>query len=228
MNGKHIFFDLDHTLWDFDKNSELCFQQIFKEQGLKLNFDSFLKAYIPINFEYWKLFREEKVSKSELRYGRLKKTFEKISYAVSDDLIHTLSEEYIANMANHNYLIEGTIDILEYLSQKYQLHIITNGFKEVQHLKLENSKIKKYFKTVVTSECVGVKKPNPKVFEYALQKANATVKNSYMIGDSYEADVLGAFNFGIQPIYFDIHKKGDTKENTFITVHTLQELKQYL
>ena len=113
------------------------------------------------------------------------------------------------------------------LSKKYQLHIITNGFKEVQFLKLERSNIKGYFKTIVTSECVGVKKPNAKIFEYALQKANATVENSLMIGDSYEADVLGAFNFGIKPIYLDIDKN-KSKEEGIITINALKELKQYL
>jgi len=228
MNIKHIFFDLDHTLWDFDKNSELCFKQIFKEQGLKLDFDLFLKTYIPINFEYWKLFREEKVTKEALRYGRLKDTFDALSYEVNDDLINIISENYITYLPNHNYLIEGSIDVLEYLVEKYKLHIITNGFKEVQYLKLDRSGIRKYFTSIVTSECVGVKKPNAKVFEYALQKANVVASESVMIGDSYEADVLGAFNVGIKPIYYDAHKTLENKENRFVTINSLLELKQYL
>ena len=228
MDIKHIFFDLDHTLWDFDKNSELCFKQIFKEQGITINFELFLETYIPINFNYWRLFREEKIGKEELRYKRLKDTFDGLKYNINDDLIYKISDNYITYLPNHNYLIEGAVDILEYLSKKYQLHIITNGFKEVQYLKIEKSEIKKYFNTIVTSECVGVKKPNPAIFKHALQQAKVTAKHSVMIGDSYEADVLGAFNFGMLPIYFNIEKKEESNEKGFITIKSLLELKQYL
>ena len=95
MEVKHIFFDLDHTLWDFEKNSNLTFEQLFKAHDIQLELQEFLKVYSPINFDYWKLYREEKVSKEALRYGRLKNSFDKLNYAVTDDLIHLLSEEYI-------------------------------------------------------------------------------------------------------------------------------------
>ncbi len=226
-NIKHVFFDLDHTLWDFDKNAKLSFEQIFKEQKIAVALDDFLEVYTPINFEYWKLYREEKVNKATLRYRRLKDTFDALSYTINDDLINVLSEDFIKFLPNYNHLIEGTIDVLDYLSEKYQLHIITNGFKEVQNLKLEKSNIKKYFKTVITSESVGVKKPNPKIFEYALAQAKAQPQDCIMIGDNIEADILGAFNAGILPIHLELNKKGNTK-NAFAQINALKELKQYL
>ncbi|TYP98016.1 putative hydrolase of the HAD superfamily [Tenacibaculum adriaticum] len=225
-NIKHIFFDLDHTLWDFDKNSKLSFQQIFKEQNIDFDFELFIETYIPINHKYWELYREEKVSKADLRYGRLKDTFNTLKFNIDDELINLIAVDYIEYLPKYNHLIDGSIDLLEYLKKKYQLHIITNGFKEVQFQKLEKSNIKQYFNIIVTSDCVGVKKPNPRVFEYALEKVNSPAQDCVMIGDSYEADVLGAFNTGILPIHFDIYKK--TSTNSFAKVNSLMEIKQYL
>ncbi len=227
MDIKHVFFDLDHTLWDFEKNSNLTFEKLFKTHNVELNLQDFLTEYVPINFQYWKLYREEKVSKEDLRYGRLKETFDNLNFSVTDDLIHLLSEEYIHVLPSNNHLFEGTIELLEYLHPKYELHIITNGFEEVQNLKLEKSGIEKYFNSIITSESVGVKKPNPKVFKYALDKANAKADNSIMIGDNLEADIIGAIQCGITSIHFNLEnlKYSDKK---YISVSHLLEIKQYL
>lgn len=227
MDIKHVFFDLDHTLWDFEKNSNLTFEKLFKTHNVELNLQDFLTEYVPINFQYWKLYREEKVSKEDLRYGRLKETFDNLNFSVTDDLIHLLSEEYIHVLPSNNHLFEGTIELLEYLHPKYELHIITNGFEEVQNLKLEKSGIEKYFNSIITSESVGVKKPNPKVFKYALDKANAKADNSIMIGDNLEADIIGAIQCGITSIHFNLEnlKYADKK---YISVSHLLEIKQYL
>ena len=224
-NCKHIFFDLDHTLWDFDKNSSLTFQQIFKENKINLTFENFIATYQQINLQYWKLYREDKITKADLRYGRLNDTFKELNFSVSDYLIHKISEDYINYLANHNYLLEGAIEILDYLKPKYQLHIITNGFEEVQHKKMKRSKILDYFSTITTSESAGVKKPNPIIFETALKKAAATPKNSIMIGDNYEADILGAINFNLKTIY--LTKTKTVLENT-ISIDKLHKIKQYL
>lgn len=227
MKIKHIFFDLDHTLWDFEKNSNLTFTQIFKEQKIQLNVSDFLAKYAPINFDYWKLYREDKVSKEALRYGRLKDTFDVLKYEIEDAVIDVLSEEYIRVLPSYNYLFEGAIDLLEFLYPKYTLHIITNGFEEVQNLKIKASGIQKYFDKVITSETVGVKKPNPKVFMYAMDLAKTTPKNSMMIGDSLEADIIGALNCGIESIHLTTEvKEGNGKKYT--SVASLLEIKQYL
>lgn len=222
---KHIFFDLDHTLWDFDKNSALAFKQIFKEQKIEVSFEEFMQKYTPINFKYWKLYREEKISKPDLRYGRLKDTFNTLNFKVSDTFINQMAIDYLNYLPNYNYLLDGAVDVLNYLVKNYKLHIITNGFEEVQHKKMEASGISKYFNVMVTSESVGVKKPNAKVFEFALKEANAIAQESIMIGDSLEADVLGAFACGIQPIYLTASTNNTTVN--CIKISKLTELKQY-
>lgn len=225
-NIKHIFFDLDHTLWDFDKNSALTFQKIFNHNNIEVELASFLKVYEPLNLSYWKLYREDKIDKKSLRYRRLADTFKSIGYQVSDIVIHQLSEDYITFLTTYNHLFDNTVEILEYLNPKYNLHIITNGFKEVQHGKLQKAKIDHYFKTVTNSEMVGVKKPNPKIFHHALQIANAVPEQSIMIGDNYEADILGALNIGLDAICFNYHD--ENLEANIKQVNQLIDLKKYL
>lgn len=227
MPIKHIFFDLDHTLWDFETNSRKAYEICFKEHNIGVDLAVFLNKYININFHYWKLYREEKVTKEALKYGRLKDSFDAVDYTISDELIDQLATEYLQHLPNFNTLFEGAIDILEYLKPKYKLHIITNGFIEVQHHKLKKSGILPYFSELITSESVGVKKPNPKVFYYALDKANAIAQQSIMIGDSLEADVHGALNVGMKAIYFN-PSQNENSENNSIEIKKLHEIKRYL
>ena len=223
---KHIFFDLDHTLWDFDKNSALTFEKIFKLNNLDIDLDSFLKVYVPINLQYWKLYREEKIDKKSLKFARLNDAFKALDLEVSARIVHKLSDDYITYLSTFNHLFPDTIALLEYLQPKYTLHIITNGFKEVQHGKLNQSHIDHYFQTVTNSEMVGVKKPNPKIFKHALHMAKATAEESLMIGDNLEADIMGALNFGMDAICFNYHK--ETLASDIIGVDHISELKMYL
>ena len=200
---KHVFFDLDHTLWDFDKNSGLTFEKIFELNKIEVELAEFLPVYEPINLKYWKLYREEKVTKPALRYGRLREAFDEVGVKVEDDMIHHLSEAYIDHLTTFNHLFDGTFEILNYLKDKYQLHIITNGFEEAQEKKMTTANIKQYFKTITNSEMVGVKKPNPKIFNFALNLAKANPSESIMIGDSLEADIEGAHKIGMDTIHFD-------------------------
>ena len=227
MDIQHVFFDLDHTLWDFEKNSDLAFKKVFDKQNITIDLNSFLTVYKPLNLQYWKLYREEKISKDELRYGRLKNSFDAVNYAITDDLIDIIAVEYIDFLPDFNHLFEHTFEILEYLKDKYQLHIITNGFEEIQIKKMESSNILHYFNSVITSESVGVKKPNPKVFYHALEVANAKKENSIMIGDNIEADVLGAINIGMQAIHCNFEQEKVVDLN-IISIASLLELKQYL
>ncbi|MCH3884275.1 YjjG family noncanonical pyrimidine nucleotidase [Tenacibaculum aquimarinum] len=227
MNIKHVFFDLDHTLWDFDKNSKLTFQEVFTKLEIPIEINRFLEVYIPINLNYWRLFREEKVSKSKLRYGRLKDSFNALEYDISDDIINEIADLYIEYLPNYNYLIEGTLDLLDYLKSKYQMHIITNGFDEVQHLKIKKSGLNSYFDKIITSESVGVKKPNSRIFEFAIQQASTNPQESIMIGDSYEADVLGALEFGMMAIHCNF-KAAENKIGGMLSVNSLKQIKGYL
>lgn len=222
LNTTHLFFDLDHTLWDFDKNSALTFNKIFALNKLNINVTEFLEVYKPINLQYWRLYRSDKISKSYLRYNRLKDAFNALGLEVSDEVINTLSEDYITYLSTFTHLFDQTIEVLNYLKSKYQLHIITNGFKAIQDKKLNNSKIAHYFQTVTNSESTGVKKPNPIIFDYALQNANANPKQSIMIGDSLEADIMGAENCGMQTIWCNFNAvKSDYNGRQ---VHTISEL----
>lgn len=226
MKIKHIFFDLDHTLWDFETNSAKTFEKIFKLHNIDVDLDKFLIDYKKINFDYWRLFRNNLVTKEDLRYKRLKDTFDKLKLSISDELINHLSDDYINYLPTFNFVFDGTIEILEYLKPKYTLHIITNGFSEVQSKKMKNSKLDIYFDQIITSESVGVKKPNPEIFEYALSQANATIEESVMIGDSWEADIMGAKNMGMKPIFCNFEM--NEVDNSILSIQHLIELKKYL
>lgn len=220
-----IFFDLDHTLWDFDRNSALAFEKVLAKHRIAISLDYFLTHYVPLNLQYWEKYRNEEVSQAELRYGRLKDTFDLLGYEASDELIHAISEDYITHLPDNNHLFDGTLEILEYLSGKYRLHIITNGFHDIQHKKIDGANIGHYFTTVTNSEMAGVKKPNPQIFAYALQLANAQKETSVMIGDCIDADVRGAMDFGIDAILF---KEVPHTDATIKQVSRLEDLKKYL
>ncbi|HEY6142920.1 MAG TPA: YjjG family noncanonical pyrimidine nucleotidase [Flavobacterium sp.] len=221
-----VFFDLDHTLWDFEKNSALAFETVFKLQNLEINLSEFLPIYIPMNREYWERYRKDEINQKELRFGRLKDTFDLLKFDIDDDLIVLLSEQYIHYLPKNTHLLDGTIEILDYLKTKYNLHIITNGFAEVQEIKMNNSDITHYFKTITNSQMAGVKKPDSFIFEFALNLAKTKKENSIMIGDCIEADVQGALDAGLDAIFFNEYNAPVT-ENIKQISH-LSELKKYL
>lgn len=221
-----VFFDLDHTLWDFDKNSELAFDKIFKENHPSIDIKSFVEIYAPINQACWKLYQFDKITHEELRYRRLKDSFDSLNYSISDEQINQISIDYITFLPENNILFEGAKEVLEYLNAKYKLHVITNGFAEVQFKKINNSGISHYFATITNSEMAGVKKPNPKIYEHALNLAKAEKQNAIMIGDCLDADVKGALDFGISAIFFNPEKK--EVPLTVPSVTHLTELKKLL
>jgi len=209
---QHIFFDLDHTLWDFEKNSGATFKSIFEELNFDFSLEVFWDFYNPINHYYWKQYRENMISEIELRYLRLEKTFEAMKVPTSTARIDRISELYIQQLSTHTHLFKDTISVLEYLNSKYTLHIITNGFEHVQQRKLENSGIARFFKTVLTAEKIGVKKPHPTIFLSAMKTAEVLPEHAMMIGDSLEADIQGALKLGMQAIHFNSHKEAYHEE----------------
>ncbi len=223
-NIQHIFFDLDHTLWDFEKNSQETLHQLFYELGLNLqikSFERFIKKYREINSRYWNLYRQNLVTKEQVRNGRFKDTIDFFKLPNSTELSNQLSQQYISISPTKTHLFPNTHQILSKLKQKYSLHIITNGFVEVQHTKLEKSNLKQYFDVVVCSEETGKKKPHKDVFNLALKNANASPFNSAMVGDNLEADILGAKRIGMKTIWFNPNEKS-TKKN----VTQIKHLKQ--
>lgn len=225
-NVTHVFFDLDHTLWDFDKNSKLAFQRVFAAYNINVNIHDFITVYEPINAAYWKKYRENKVTKDQLRIGRLADSFHALQLSFSNSDLNKLAHKYIEELPQNNYLFDGAIPLLTYLEKKYSLHIITNGFQEVQHKKMKNSGLFSFFKTITASEEVGLKKPHPVVFKTALKKAHTLAKSSIMIGDSLEADIIGAQNVGMKAIYFNYKNK--PVSSNYHTITHLSEIKNYL
>ena len=221
-----VFFDLDHTLWDFEKNSALAFETVFKLQNIEINLSEFLPIYVPMNRAYWERYRKDEINQKELRFGRLKDTFDLMKFNIDDDSIVLLSEQYIHYLPKNNHLLDGTIEILDYLKAKYNLHIITNGFAEVQEIKMNSSYITHYFKTITNSQMAGVKKPDSFIFEYALNLAKTKKENSIMIGDCIEADVHGALDAGLDAIFFNENNVPVTEN--IKQINHLLELKKYL
>ena len=220
-----IFFDLDHTLWDFEKNSMLTFDKIFNEQMLSIDLKRFIFYYNPINHHYWKKYRENKISQDELRYNRLADTFDQIKFKTTNSQIDQISEAYITYLSSFSHLFEGAIPLLKKLKSNYNLHIITNGFEQVQNLKIKNSGLKTFFDFVFTAEQVGFKKPHPQIFIEAINQTKADPKKSLMIGDSLEADILGALTQGMHAIHFNSHK--EELHDKCLIVNSLNEINTF-
>ena len=213
LKYKHVFFDLDRTLWDFDAAAEVAFERIYEQYNLKsLGIPSaheFHEVYHPLNEQLWVLYRADKITKEDLNRTRFLKPLE--HYGIHDvALADHLSEDYVYWSPRIVRLVPGTMELLDYLKPKYHLHLITNGFQEVQHTKLSGSGMEPYFETLTVSEEVGVKKPNPEIFLYALNKAHATAEESLMIGDEMTVDIDGARAAGIDTVFFN--PKGETVE----------------
>jgi len=221
-----LFFDLDHTLWDFETNSKLTFQKIFEEENIPIPLQAFIEVYSPINHACWKLYRENKITHIELRNFRLEKTFKALHFDYSERLLSIVNELYIVYLSDFTHLFEGTIELLQKLQKQYEMHIITNGFDRVQYHKMRNSGLQPFFGKVFTAEQVGYKKPSPEIFQYALAQSGKTAAESIMIGDSLEADIQGALNLSMQAIHFNSH--GEESHNTCPIVHSLQEIEELL
>lgn len=227
---RHIFFDLDRTLWDFDAAAEVAFERIYEQYHLKdLGIPSaheFHMVYHPLNEKLWELYRADRITKSELNRTRFLKPLE--HYGIHNvELADHLSEDYVYWSPRIVRLVPGTMELLEYLKPKYHLHLITNGFQEVQHTKLSGSGMETYFETLTVSEAAGVKKPNPEIFHYALRKADATPKESLMIGDEMAVDIDGAHAAGIDQIFFNATGQPHQGECTY-EVRNLLEIKNII
>ncbi len=223
---KNIYFDLDRTLWDFDSNAKETFQDIYKKYELQKifnTFDNFYNTYIKHNERLWKIYRNGKIRKSVLAFKRFALTLEE--FGVKDEeLAKKIGQDYIEISPTKKRLFPGTYETLDYLKDKYNLYIITNGFNEVQFTKLKNSKLDAYFKKIFTSENAGAQKPNAKIFEHALKTVNAKKKESVMIGDDIDTDIIGAKKFGLDQIYFNPERKEHTEDIT----HEITKLKELL
>ncbi len=230
MQGiKHIFFDLDHTIWDFEKNSSEAIHELFFAFNLDKKIESvsdFIETYQRINSIYWQKYRDGEINKETVRTGRFYDTFKEYNIDNLKDLAIEFGDQYIQLSPKKNHIFPHTHETLKYLDNKYPLHIITNGFKEIVDIKLRHSDLSQYFDIVICSEEIGVNKPNPLVFAKSLEKAGASPNESVMIGDSYEVDIQGAKNSGMKTIFFNPNKVDINTES--IQIHCLSELQKLL
>ncbi len=228
---QHIFFDLDNTLWDHRKNAYLTLKEIFKrenvEERYKLDFEDFHKEYFTINERLWEQIRDGEIDKDYLRKHRFYDSF--LFFGIDDfELAQIFEHNFLDEILNYNDLVEGAFQLLEYLSDKnYILHILSNGFKEVTARKCELSGIKNYFQTITSADEINIRKPQPEIYQYALDKANAKKENAIMIGDDWIADIEGAKSFGLQVIFFDVFNDNYQAENVKV-VKKLSEIKDLL
>lgn len=234
----HIFFDLDNTLWDFEENSYHALHAVFNHyqiQNQNIEFNQFFSAYSSHNKILWEEYREKRIVKNELKKLRFQKTFDELK--IKGINAGEMNSFYLDEMPKQNRLVEGAIDLLDYLKSKgYHLFIITNGFKEVQHQKLEISNLSAYFKKIFISEDIKAPKPDRKIFEHAIKSANAPKQQSIVAGDSFEIDVKGALNFGIDAIFYN-PSFSDTQQkiqpvkygkHVYYTVSSLYEIVELL
>ncbi|HYK75920.1 MAG TPA: YjjG family noncanonical pyrimidine nucleotidase [Daejeonella sp.] len=230
MPLKHIFFDLDHTIWDFDKNAEETLHELYhayllKDLGLHSP-DVFIEVYTRNNHQLWADYHIGKISKQVLRDTRFPKTFMDLG-VLPNRIPQNFEDDYVRICPTKTNLFPQAHETLSYLSEKYQLHLISNGFQEATEMKVSNTDLAKYFGTIVISECVGINKPDPGIFDFALNGAGATIAESLMIGDSIEADIRGAQNFGIKAIYFNPERK-EKPEDVEHEIYELSQLMQLL
>jgi putative hydrolase of the HAD superfamily len=231
MKIQHIFFDLDNTLWDHRRNAYLTIKALFTKEEITLkyniNFDEFHSVYHEINEKLWEQIRDGEIDKSYLRKHRFYDTFNR--FGIDNlELSMYFEEHFLDKILNFNHLVEGAEIILEYLKSKnYTLHIISNGFQEVTERKCILSGIDRYFQTITSADSVGVRKPNPAIFEHSLQLANASKEESILIGDDWIADVIGAQNFGMDVIFFNVFREKRV-DDSLKAIESLLQIKEYL
>lgn len=229
MSYKHIFFDLDNTLWDFKANCIESLDDILLSNNLLVKLNSvnkFYTVYNKYNEQLWLKYRKGKITKDKLRTVRFQLALS--DFGIKDEkLAAKINDEYMQMCPLKTNVLPHTDEILSYLAEKYRLHIITNGFTETQNLKIKKCKLDKYFDKVFTSETINASKPNKEIFHYALSSLNAKKNESIMIGDNLEVDIIGAKKYGIDQVYLNLD---DLKHNEKITyeIESLIELKEIL
>ena len=204
MKYTHLFFDLDNTLWDFNANSHDALYLALQKLDLLdkiVNYDRYFSVYYQVNERLWDLYRDNRITKNVLRGLRFEESLE-INNTPMPGIGDRLNEAYLAEMPRQLKLVPGAREVLDYLHHKYRMAIITNGFREVQAEKLLQTGLRKYFDKLFISEEIGAQKPHRLIFEHAVKSMNAPKKKSLMIGDSWDADIVGAMQFGMDQVYY--------------------------
>ncbi len=227
MRYRHLFFDLDHTLWDFETASRITWERLYAEWGLAERgitaFEPFFAAYNRHNDAMWERFRAGTLSREDLRWKRIRNAL--VDLKVYDEkLARALSEAYLELLPAQAVLMPSAKELLDHCTARgYVLHLITNGFETTQRRKLEHAGIGHYFREIITSESSGYPKPHPQIFAYALQCAGAGCTECLMVGDALDIDVLGAMAAGIDTVYYNPACKPHSEKPTYEIAH-LREL----
>ena len=222
---KNLFIDLDDTIYDFSGASRESFQETYDLLHYERYFDSFehyLSLYEPYNLELWRIYGEGKITKEELNRRRYSHPLECVG--VNDQqLADTFCREALGRIPTKGPLMPGALELLEYLRPKYNMYILSNGFKELQSRKMRTAGIDGYFDALILSEDIGVNKPNRELYEYALAKTGSKLNESLMIGDMFDTDIVGAANIGMEQMYYNPkEKKGHAFSPTYEVTHLLQ------
>lgn len=231
MQYKHLFFDLDHTLWDFDANARHTLQQLHTDLQLQdrgvHDFEVFYTVYLEHNHRLWDRYRKGFIKQEELRIKRMWLTL--LHFKIADEaLCKKLSNQFLELLPTRTLLFPHTKEVLQYLQDKgYGLHMITNGFEQVQHSKLRSCGLNPFFEHVITSEGSGSLKPEKEIFEYALQKAGAAAHTSLMIGDTWEVDIVGAMAAGIDAVFVN-HTGAPQPGKATYSINNLKALQSFL
>lgn len=231
MKYRHLFFDLDHTLWDFETNARHTLLDLHAANELHTkgvpDFDLFFERYSYHNERLWDRYTKGFIRQEELRWKRMWLAL--LDFKLADEpLAKNLSLQFLEQLPNKNMLFPYTIEILTYLKNKgYRMHLVTNGFEKVQHNKLRLSNLSPFFEEVITSEGCNSLKPNKEIFEFALDKAKATTSESIMIGDNQDADIQGGINAGLDTIFVNHIGVAPRVKATYV-IHHLRELEEIL
>lgn len=228
---KHIFFDLDNTLWDYRRNAKIALEDLYKEYGIEekygLSFQAFFPVYEKINEALWEAYRNDEISKEELRIKRFTDTFHELGVEETD-FVEEMEEKFLTAVSNNQHLVEGTVELLDYLKDKYSLHILTNGFAELLDKKIDASELKGRFRTITTGEEAGAAKPAAVSFETAMKKAGAATGDSIYIGDDWVADIVGATDIGMKAIFFNPLSEKHSWIEGVPVIDKLIEVKEHL
>lgn len=231
LKYKHLFFDLDHTLWDFDTNAHICLVKMYQDLNLKSegipSLDEFITTYNKYNSAVWRRFEKGEITGAELKWKRMWQTI--LDYKVAKrDLADKMSDYYMEVLPQGSAVYESTYEVLDYLKEKgYQMNILTNGFDNTQRGKLISSHLDGYFEFVVTSDMANSAKPQKDIFEYAMNLAHAEASDSLMLGDNLGTDIAGANVIGMDSVFVNLFKKEVANEATY-EIRQLKDLEQIL
>lgn len=230
MKYKNIFFDLDDTLWAFSENSRETFIEMYNKYNFNRYFDSFehyYSIYEKRNVELWDLYGKKKITKEELNQTRF--SYPLNVMGVKDDiLVKTYMDNFFEEVPTKETLMPYAKEILEYLYPRYNLYILSNGFRELQATKMKSSGIFHYFKKIILSEDINVMKPYPEIFHFALSATQSELKESIMVGDSFANDIIGAKGVGMDQVYYSLSRDKELESQSTFFIHTLKELETIL